>query len=109
MSSLITFSYTLVLFPQSFLFQALHLPPSFATTAAASATATDNLDSKTTQVSKAKDYVDINRGDTDPNTLFSTLKSKKGTDGTTLMIAVHFPAQYIIEIALLFSSREAGL
>ena len=105
MFCLIIFSYTLSL-PHPFLFQA---PTGFTTAAAASANATDNLDSKTKQVSKAKDYVDFDRGDTDPKTLFSTLKSKKGTDGTTYMIAVHFPARYIIEIALLFSSREAGL
>ena len=71
---IIILSYTLNL-PHPFLFQALHSPTVFATAAAASANATDNLDSKTKQVSKAKDY--------DPKTLFSTLKSKKGTDVTT--------------------------
>ena len=108
LSCIIILSHTLNL-PHPFLFQALHLPPGFATAAAASANATDNLDSKTKQVSKAKDYVDLDRGDTDPKTLFSTLKSKKGTDGTTSMIAVQFPARDIIEMSLLFSSREAGL
>ena len=78
LSCLIILSHTLN-HPHPFLFQALRLPPGFATAAAASANATDNLDSKTKQVSKAKDY---DRGDTDPKTLFSTLKSKKGTDGT---------------------------